>query len=108
MSSESLARISAKSAQELAQSLPLGEPAKKLLRLELTAQQYLDLLVEQKQFVDAVRFLASALPKAEAVWWACQCVRQAAGSNLSPKHEAAVAAAEKWVKDPSDGNRRAA
>ncbi len=108
MSTAALARVSAKTAREVAQGVPLGGPARKLLRPELTPQQFLDLLVEQKEFVDAVRFLARALPKAEAVWWACQCVRQAGGPNLPPKEEAAVVAAEKWVKDPSDANRRAA
>ena len=47
MSSAALARVSAKTAQEVAQGLPLGEPARKLLRPELTPQQFLDLLVEQ-------------------------------------------------------------
>lgn len=108
MSGEALVKLWAKTAQEAAQGVALDEPARKLLRPDQTPQQYLDLLIEQGMLVDAVRLLARALPKAEAVWWACQCVRQAGGPDLTPKGEAALAAAEKWVKDPSDPTRRAA
>jgi hypothetical protein len=43
------------------------------------------------------------LPKREAVWWACQCVRPASGAAAS-----AIQAAEAWVAEPSEARRRAA
>jgi hypothetical protein len=108
MSTGTLTKVAAKTAAEVCKHYPLGEEAKKLLRDGLTPRQYLDLLVEKQQFLEAVRFLAQALPNREAVWWACQCVRQASGANPPSKVTAALQAAEKWVTDPSEDNRRAA
>ena len=107
-SSNGLAKITAKTAAEVCKHFALGEEAKKLLREGLTPGQFLDTLIEKQQFVDAVRFLAHALPKREAVWWACLCTRAVAGLNVPPKIAAALASAEKWVVDPSEENRRAA
>src|SRR5437868_15322848 len=90
-------RVSAKTAAEVCKRFSLQEPAKKLLRDDLTPRQFLDLLLQQKQHLDAVRLLAYALPKQEAVWWACLCARTVAGANPPPKVVAALQAAEKWV-----------
>jgi predicted component of type VI protein secretion system len=69
-------------------------------------------LVEQLQqrghFIPALRFLAYALPKRCAVWWVCQCVRQASGDAIKPEDLTALDTAETWVKDPTEDNRRAA
>ncbi len=108
MMSNGLAKITAKTAAEVCKHFPLGEEAKKLLRDGLTPVQFLDTLMDKQHFADAVRFLAHALPKREAVWWACLCARAVAGSNASPKIAAALQTAEKWVADPSEENRRAA
>jgi hypothetical protein len=64
--------------------------------------------VEKALLHDAVRFLASALPKAEAVWWACRCVRTLAGATLAPPAAAAIQSAEKWAADPAEANCQAA
>src|SRR5437899_8668487 len=108
MGTEGLTKITAKTAAEVCKHFPLGEDAKKLLRDGLTPAQFLDILIEKQQFPDAVRFLAHALPKREAVWWACLCSRAAGGSNPPPQIGAALQTAEKWVVDPSEENRRAA
>jgi hypothetical protein len=102
-----LAKISAKTAAEICKHFKLDDPAKKLLRDDLTPQKFFDLLIENQQYPDAVRFLAHGLPKQEAVWWACLCVR-AVGAAAPPKAAGAVDAAEKWIADPSEDNRRAA
>ena len=60
MSSEGLAKITAKTAAEVCKHFPLGEEAKKLLRDGLTPAQFLDTLIDKQQFPDAVRFLAHA------------------------------------------------
>jgi hypothetical protein len=56
---------------------------------------------------DAVGFCAYMLPRREAVWWACQCLR---ALNPSPPAEeaAALEAAETWVREPEEHRRRAA
>ncbi len=71
-------------------------------------RSFLDALIEAGEFPDAVRFLAHALPKREAVWWACLCAREAAGADPPEPVAAALRAAEAWVADPSEENRRAA
>jgi hypothetical protein len=54
----------------------------------------------------ALSYCAYLLPRREAVWWGCQCVRS---SELRAPGEAqAIAAAETWVREPSESNRRTA
>src|SRR5690606_25846941 len=72
-------------------------------------------------WLDAIAFLARALPKREAVWWACMCARVTAPpaeEAASPEGDVAgpaaagrgparaLAAAEAWVYKPSEENRR--
>jgi hypothetical protein len=69
---------------------------------------FLDLLIDKRLPADAVRFLAHTMPKREAVWWACLCVRPERGVVVPPPAAAAQQAAEVWVINPSDEKRRAA
>jgi len=57
---------------------------------------------------DAVRIAAHALPKREAVWWACMCARASPDPKATPDDAAAVDAAEAWVRKPDEKARRAA
>jgi hypothetical protein len=93
-------------AADVAKLFPLSDEAKKLLEDGLTVAAYLERLQKQQVYLDAVRLLAHALPKQEAVWWACQCARKVAGDKPPAAIAAALQAAEKWVKDPSEANRR--
>lgn len=102
-----LAKVTAKTAAEVCQRFTLSDTARPLLRDGMAPRQLLDQLQEKQQYVDAVNFLAHALPKREAVWWACLCVR-AANAKPAPQAAAALQAAEKWVADPSEEHRRAA
>ncbi len=74
----------------------------------MTARQYLDHLVEHKLDADAVQFLAHALPRREAVWWASLCVGPMLGPDSPAVAAAALEAARAWVIDPTDEKRRAA
>jgi len=86
----------------------LGDEARALQQEDQPPQEYLNLLVEKGHFQDAVRFLAYALPKREAVWWAWVCARRAAGAEPAPNIKASLDATESWVAQPTDENRRAA
>jgi hypothetical protein len=86
----------------------LGEEAMALLRADLHPLDFVALLMENSLFPDAVRFIAHALPKREAVWWAWVCARRSAGENPQPKIKAALDATEKWIAQPNDDNRRSA
>jgi len=85
----------------------LGDEARALLTENQAPLEYLNLLMEKGNFQDAVRFLAHALPKREAVWWAWVCARRAA-PEPAPKIKASLDATEKWIAQPNDDNRRAA
>jgi hypothetical protein len=56
--------------------------------------------------IDAIAFCAYLLPRREAVWWACQCVRAIQGEAVG--EDAAMKAAEAWVRDPEESMQRAA
>jgi len=64
-------------------------------------------IVEAGMMADAARFMAHALPKREAVWWACMCARATEPEAPQPDAEALVAA-EAWVRKPEEEFRRAA
>jgi hypothetical protein len=108
MSNGELAKVTAKTATEVCEHFPLGEEARKLLRDELTPWEYFDLLLQAQHYPDAIRFLAYALPKREAVWWACLCARNVSGTPPPSQIAAALEAAERWVADQTEENRRAA
>lgn len=74
-----------------------GIPAQELARL-----------IEHRLHPDAVLLVAGVLPRREAVWWACRCVRLAHGPNPPAAVAAALQAAERWAADPSEDHRRAA
>ncbi len=86
----------------------LGEEAMALARPELHPLDFVALLMEKSLYPEAVRFVAHALPKREAVWWGWVCARRAAGENPAPKIKSALDATERWIAQPTDENRRAA
>ncbi len=66
------------------------------------------ILKEKGLLLDAAKWAAHALPKREAVWWACMCARHTAPRDQTQAERELVVAAELWVRKPSDENRRAA
>jgi hypothetical protein len=68
----------------------------------------LDRLAGAGRLSDAVRLAAHALPRREAVWWACMCARAVPDPALPAEDAAALEAAESWVRRPDEPARRAA
>ncbi len=83
------------------EALPLIQPT-------MTARQAVAALVTGGRFTDAIRLAARALPRREAVWWACQCFRASPAESDTPAQVTAVDLAEKWVVKPTEEGRRAA
>src|SRR6266404_5996225 len=108
MTNNELGKLATKKAAEVCQNFCLGETAEKLLTPELTAEGYLQLLMQQEQCLDAVRVLAYGLPATDAIRWACSCARQHAGANPPEKISTALQAVEKWLAESTDENRRSA
>ena len=98
MATGPLKKVSAKLAREVCSQFELSNEAKVLLDEQVSPDAFLDRLLERGHLADAVRLLAFALPKREAVWWSCQCVRECLGGDASPQALAAIKAAEEWVK----------
>ena len=101
------ARPAPRPAAEVVKPLPLSDEATALLTPTHSVRQYLDALVAVPLRVDALRVLAVALPKPEAVWWGCLCVHLGLAKPWKPSAVLAIDAAEKWVHAPTDENRRA-
>jgi hypothetical protein len=62
------------------------------------------MLLARAHRFDAIVFMACLLPRREAVWWGCQCVRALHENN----EDDALLAAEAWVREPEEEHRRAA
>jgi hypothetical protein len=108
MSQPAPPKTAMKTAAEICAQYEPGDEAKARLQEGMTPRQFLDRLVAEGHPADAARFLAHALTKREAVWWAGLCVGQALGPKPPAPALAALEAAKAWVVEPSDANRRAA
>jgi len=91
-----------------ATQLNLRPESEALLRENLSPPGFLSRLIMNKNYSDAVGYLARALPKREAVWWGCVCVREAFEQELTDDELRAVMAAEAWVRESSEERARTA
>jgi hypothetical protein len=96
------------SAAEAAQSITLTPEAVALLKPHASVADFLSALMAAELMTDAVAVMSRALPKREAVWWACLASRTMVDAQTPPAVVAAIDAAEAWVYRPSDETRRAA
>jgi hypothetical protein len=100
-------RLTAETADQLCSRVELSAGAKLLVRAGQTPRELLDQLIQGRHYLDSIRLIAHALPKREAVWWALACAKMAHGEPIPPPFVGAIRAAEDWIVDPSDTNRRA-
>jgi hypothetical protein len=104
-----LTKVAAKTAAEICSRFELSEPARTLAQVGVSPAAYLEKLINERHFADAIRFLAYAMPKREAIWWATRCARLAAGGTaLAAEQQAALQVAERWCTSPSEDLRRSA
>ena len=76
---------------------PTGEPPVPFMRA----------LLASKTPEDALAFCSHTLPRREAVWWGCQCVRSMA-KVVEGEEDPYLRSAENWVREPEDYRRLAA
>ncbi len=86
----------------------LSAEAEPLLESCDTVVEAIQTLMRAGLLIEASRVMAHAMPRREAVWWACMCARHTRPPNLPEPDAAALDAAELWVRKPSDENRRTA
>ena len=67
---DALLKIAAKTAAEVCKNFALSDDARPLLKEGMSPEQFLVALQAKECFADAMRFLAQALPKPDAVFWA--------------------------------------
>ncbi len=101
-----LIKVSTATAAEVARSYRLKPSGRDLLANGLTPLQYLDRAVEKPaNHLDAVDFLARALPRREAVWWASLCLWLTTEGKPTPAAGDLLVAAVRWVLEPGDPRR---
>ncbi len=93
---------------ELARRAQVGEQAAALAADGLAPDAVVAAFQQHELTLDAIRFLAQALPPRDRVRWASRCVRAASGDALDPGDAEALRLAEAWVDDPTEEARRAA
>lgn len=96
---------------ELCTIADLGDEVQAILtgaRTPPSPRRFVGMLMERELHMDAVRLIAHALPRREAVWWAWVCARKASGAEPKPPIKAALDATERWIVQPSDEHRRQA
>ncbi|MGA3186714.1 MAG: hypothetical protein ABSF22_06345 [Bryobacteraceae bacterium] len=95
-------KIQAETAAQVCANFDLDSRARKLLRDEMSPQEFVKELIDKKQFVPAIEFLAHALPVREGVWWGALCMHHVMGEDLSLADQAAASAAVMWVMQPDE------
>jgi hypothetical protein len=75
---------------------------------DMPLPQFVEHLASRELFLDALKVVAHSLTKRSAVDWGARCVRAVLGDQLSPADEACLAAADAWVQNPAEEQRRRA
>ena len=88
---------------EICSEIRLGRRAQRLIDDRLGVVDYLGRLLEARQLLDAMRFLAFVMPPRDRAWWNCLCLwdLHEAGSGWSNEQHGAVDAVVRWVFEPS-------
>jgi hypothetical protein len=94
-------------AAEVAADFDASPEARELLPAHATIPAFLDVLLKQRLWVDAIRLLSFALPARERVWWACLMARDSLAPDARQDMLSCIEAAEEWVYRPTDPARRA-
>lgn len=99
---------SGKTVPAICDAAELSDEARDILAPDVPARTFVEKLVETEQYSDAIAFLAHALPRREAVWWAWLCARAAAGDKPPASVVVSLEATKTWIAEPTDPHRRAA
>lgn len=100
-----LKKVAIARAASICADIQLEDRSLSLLENNMPAVDFLRILINKHFYLDAIRFLARALPKREATWWAYICARSTVDDKGPQEHNLALEAAKNWVYDPIDKNR---
>jgi hypothetical protein len=97
-----------KTVADICRVAEMDEAAMALWNDGLDPRDYIAQLVEHELFVDAIKFLAHALPKRQAVWWAWVSAKRAYDDEPPEAVKTTLEITGKWIAEPTDEYRRAA
>lgn len=100
-----MARLRFTSARQIFEAFPAAAEDIRPPRDGDDALEFAFKLLRSPSPIEAVAYFAYLLPRREAVWWGAQCVRALQGRAAS---DAALEAAEEWVREPGEPQRLAA
>ena len=106
--SQALAKLNTGDLAALTPHLALGPEAAAATQGCTQITDALDRLDGAGYLTEATRLIAHALPKREAVWWACMCAGHTAPADLPAADRVAREAAEDLVRQQTDHSRRIA
>ena len=106
MTAMNFIKIKQTRAKEITVLFELNEQGQKLLTDDVAPADYIQSLIENEDYPDAVSFFAYALPKREATWWACLCARSCQNEQSKFADRKAIELAETWVYKPTSENCR--
>ncbi|MGE0860514.1 MAG: hypothetical protein AB7I01_16090 [Gammaproteobacteria bacterium] len=101
-----LVRLAARRPQAVCASLEMEPATREALAGDPAPAALLSTLIQGELLIDALTYLAHALPPADAVAWACACVPLE--RELGADAQAAIKAAEAWCMAPNETHSRAA
>jgi hypothetical protein len=87
----------------------LSAEARAKLDATINVRAYLEGLLNDGLPADGVAVVARLLPRKYAIAWGCECFESAtAGREIDPIERSGLAAAKRWLADPTEEHRRAA
>lgn len=87
----------------------LSEEARDRIDPAANVRAYFDLLCGEGLHDDAIDVLTYLLPRQYAIAWGCECLQEVYATQApDPVQRAGLAAAQRWLSEPTDENRRAA
>jgi hypothetical protein len=106
--SQTLIKFAGRDLVTLLPRLNLPPATAEAVRNGVPVPDALALLEADGFLLPAARLIAFALPRREAVWWACMCALHTAPPDLPSPDRLAREAAENWVRQQTDAQRRTA
>jgi hypothetical protein len=101
-------KIVAERACDIIDTADLEPDSRDLMDSGMRPETFIEKLSAAGKWMDAVKVMAHALPRREAVWWASVCAEQMNGPGGDADEVAALKAAENWVYEPTDEYRKKA
>ena len=94
--------VPASTAAQALEGLELPIESRALLTPAMNPESFLAALDQAARLQDALLFLCHAMPRTEAIRWACDCARSVADKDSSAELPGALITADAWVANPND------